>query len=206
MPKGITNFQRSWLTKVDSNGHHCLGAKNTPAHQTTCFALYAAKVYYMATQDWFKFSVMLNQRSKWKFPKLNLANHSKSHFSKPVSTYVNPTSHTDKSTEGTLQINAIYKVDNSYNEQVTAAEIQWAMKVEHRNYSYRSCDNISELFETMFPYEVSKDLSMSKGKISYVISDGLGPYFHQQPVKDITDSNAMFTLQFDETGNAQNKK
>ena len=32
------------------------------------------------------------------------------------------------------------------------------------------------MFQKMFPGDISKDFSMSKTKISYMISDGLGPY------------------------------
>ena len=50
-------------------------------------------------------------------------------------------------------------------------------------------------------------MTMSRTKVSYMISHGLGPYFHQQTVEDIQRiPNTYYTLHFDETTNAQSKK
>lgn len=47
---------------------------------------------------------------------------------------------------------------------------------------------------------------MGRHKLSYVISDGLGPYFLDQLVKDIKTSGWGYTLAYDETSNIQGKK
>ena len=47
---------------------------------------------------------------------------------------------------------------------------------------------------------------MSKSKVSYMISDGLRPYFRQEIARKITTDKIPYTIQFDETGTVQNKK
>ena len=71
---------------------------------------------------------------------------------------------------------------------------------------------VPELFQKMFPDSTiveytAKHMTMSRTKVSYMISHGLGPYFHQQTVEDIQRiANTCYTLHFDETTNAQSKK
>ena len=47
---------------------------------------------------------------------------------------------------------------------------------------------------------------MAHSKISYIVSHGLGPYFLNQMVTDVLDSNSYFTLHFDETVTNQSQK
>ena len=42
--------------------------------------------------------------------------------------------------------------------------------------------------------------------MSYLISDGLGPYFRQTLCHDISQSGHGYTIQYDETGNSQGRK
>ncbi|CAF2889007.1 unnamed protein product [Rotaria sp. Silwood2] len=57
----------------------------------------------------------------------------------------------------------------------------------------------------MFPdSKIATEFSISK-KISYVLSHGLGPYFHQQLIKSLK-RNGKFVLCFDEQTNNQNRK
>ena len=138
MPKEIKNFQRSWLTKVDSHGHKLLSwCKEHTSSPNHGFCSVCSKSLSCGNSGLFQ---ILNHAKSKERTETAKAKYGKSqqHFSKPVSTCVNRTSHTDRSTEEKLQINATYKVDKSYNEQVTAAEVQWAMKVAHNNYSDRS--------------------------------------------------------------------
>lgn len=80
------------------------------------------------------------------------------------------------------------------------------MQIASFGYSYRSCDGIGELFKLMFPGSYADQFTMSKSRMSYLISDGLGPYFRKEVSKNIQMSKCPFTIQFDETGNAQDKK
>ena len=58
----------------------------------------------------------------------------------------------------------------------------------------------------MFPGSFSEQFTMSKYKVSYRISDGLGPYFRRDIVKKIQVSKSPFTKKIDYSGNSQDKK
>lgn len=90
----------------------------------------------------------------------------------------------------------------------TKAEILWALKVCDSNFSFSSCDNLDELFQAMFPDSaVARSFKMGSSKVSYLISQGMGPFFIRQVIKDINDApNTMFTLHFDETTTIQGNK
>ena len=47
---------------------------------------------------------------------------------------------------------------------------------------------------------------MSRTKVSYLISDGLGPYLRQKLCHDMSHSGYGYTIQHDETGNSQGRK
>lgn len=73
-----------------------------------------------------------------------------------------------------------------YNEEVTSAEIQWALNVVQNKLSLNSCDKISETFKNMFPDSaIASKFKMGKTKCSYVIYHGLAPYFDQLLKDDI---------------------
>ena len=93
----------------------------------------------------------------------------------------------------------------SRSDQATRAELLWAMKVVHSHYSFSSCDGVKELFQAMFPGE-AENFTMSSSKVSYLISEATGPYFHDKMIDDINKSDAYFTVMYDETTNDQNKK
>jgi hypothetical protein len=93
-----------------------------------------------------------------------------------------------------------------FQEQVVKAETIWALTVAQRGYSYNSCDGIGDVFRYMFPdSKIAQQFSMQSKKISYVLSHGLGPYFHQELVKCLK-RNEKFVLCFDEQTNNQNRK
>jgi hypothetical protein len=95
----------------------------------------------------------------------------------------------------------------THTEQVTRAETLWCLKVASGNFSCSSCDGLSDIFQTMFPNDpVSKDISLSSSKVSYIISHGLDPYFHNILIDDIKKSSSFYTLEVDETTTEQMKK
>ena len=101
-----------------------------------------------------------------------------------------------KTTDSTLTI--------AYDEtDVIKAETVWALKVASSDMSYRSCDGIGATFESMFHCPVSKNFQLSRSKVSYVISDGLGPYFQNQLIYDVNSSKNPVTLHYDETTTTQ---
>ena len=94
----------------------------------------------------------------------------------------------------------------SEKDDATAAELIWSMKVTSSHFSYASYDDIKETFEAMFPGAVPKNFSLSSSKVSYMISDAIGPYFHKMLIDDIKLSNSPIVLLYDETTNAQHLK
>ena len=80
------------------------------------------------------------------------------------------------------------------------------MKVAASNYSYNSCEDLPELFHFMFPCPYTSDFTLSRSKASYVISDGLGPYFQELLCQTLRKEGNPYTLQFDETTTIQNQK
>ena len=44
---------------------------------------------------------------------------------------------------------------------------------------------------------------MSSSKVSYLVSEATGPYFKQVVADDVKNSGSPFTIQYDETTNAQ---
>ena len=87
--------------------------------------------------------------------------------------------------------------------KVATAEILWALKVAQSNYSYASSDGTTEIFR-MFPGETAEHFTMSRIKISYLLSDELRPYYRKEVCNFICEAGIPYTLQYDETSNSQN--
>ena len=68
-----------------------------------------------------------------------------------------------------------------------------------------TCDNIKLVLNAMFPGKIPANFTMSSSKLSYLISDGMGPYFNSLMVKDITKSQTPYPIHFDETTNNQGR-
>ena len=63
-------------------------------------------------------------------------------------------------------------------ENVTRAEIMWALEILMNNNSYRSCVGKDQLFTSMFPHSfIAQKFQLGKTKASYVICYGLAPFF-----------------------------
>ena len=98
-------------------------------------------------------------------------------------------------------------VKQSLADRTTNAEVLWMLKVCASDYSLNSCEDITKLFHNMFDCDVTqnKDFSLGRNKASYCISDGLSPVMLSSLCQDV-DSDTGFTILFDETTTAQNKK
>ena len=77
----------------------------------------------------------------------------------------------------------------SQQEKVTTAEALWALKTAASDYSFASADGTPQLFQNMFPGDVSANFTMSRTKMSYLIANGLGPFFRQKLCQDISKSS-----------------
>lgn len=59
----------------------------------------------------------------------------------------------------------------------------------------------------MFPdSRIATDMKISRTKVWYLLSDGMGPYFRRELADDLSSSNSNFSLHFDETTQAQIEK
>ena len=77
------------------------------------------------------------------------------------------------------------------------AEIRIALKAVEADWSYNSLDDISEFLMDIAPdSKILQKIHMKSSKLSYVVSHGLGPYFHNILVKDMKLAPS-FTLGLD---------
>ena len=58
----------------------------------------------------------------------------------------------------------------------------------------------------MFPGAIPNTFTMSSSKVSYLISEATGPFFHGLVVSDVKASKIPYSLQYDETTNKQVQK
>ncbi|CAF2078953.1 unnamed protein product [Rotaria magnacalcarata] len=114
---------------------------------------------------------------------------------------------TTSSTSSTHTIELVYpNKPLLFDDQVSQAEILWALKSVQNAFSYKNADDVGEVFRTMFPdSKIAQKFSIQHSKMSYSISHGLGPYFRDLLIKDIKNCE-RFVLCFDEETNNQNKK
>ena len=83
----------------------------------------------------------------------------------------------------------------------------WLTKTACGNFSLMSTDKIGDLFREMFPdSKIVAKFRLSRTSASYMISEGLSPYFTRKMIQDLLKSNLPFSLHFDETTNTQVKK
>ena len=93
----------------------------------------------------------------------------------------------------------------SAKDAITKAELIWAMRRVSSHFSYSASDNIKVVLHAMFPGKIPANFTMSSSKLSYLISDGTGPYFNSLMVKDMK-SQTPYSIHFDETTNDQGHK
>ena len=66
------------------------------------------------------------------------------------------------------------------------AEILWALKVVLSHFSFRSCAELSELFQVMFSdSEIASEFTLGKTKCFYLINYGLAPFFKDTLLREI---------------------
>lgn len=212
MPAGKTKFQESWREKEDSNGtiikkwckagssvylFDCLfcKSKNLKCDNNGEAALHThAKSKQHVKND----KLFRNQGQLFAITKPKQDDK--------VSSEVPSTSKI--ATSGNIQVQQIPELAFKYPvDEIIKAEIIWSLHVSVENNSFRSCDSIGGTFKAMFPDSVvAKKFSLSRTKVSYMLSDGIGPAFHQQITDDVKKSSAPFTILYDEATTTGGKK
>ena len=109
---------------------------------------------------------------------------------------------------GYIQVQQIQKLLFKYPvDEKIQEEIIWSLYVSVENNSFRPCDSIRGTFKAMFPDSaVANKFSLPRTKVSYMLSDGIGPVFHQQISDDVKKSSARFTVLYDEATTTGGKK
>ena len=86
-------------------------------------------------------------------------------------------------------------------ENITKAEIFWALYVSYKHYSYNSCSEIEQLFQKLFPdRSIAQKSTFRKTKASHNINYGLVPYFYDLVYSSVFQSDHIVAC-FDESLN-----
>lgn len=85
----------------------------------------------------------------------------------------------------------------SLDDKVLKAEVVMMLKGVESQYSYSSYSNMVSVLKKVDPDSpIIAKMSMKRDKVAYVVSHGLGPYFHKQTVVDAKQA-VGFTLGMD---------
>ena len=88
------------------------------------------------------------------------------------------------------------------NSSVLQAEVRWALKVVMSRYSKSSCNDVTELFKTMFPdSDIAKSFTCAKTKCRYMIVYDLALHFQSCLLDDLKDS-AYHVISYDKCFNS----
>lgn len=89
-------------------------------------------------------------------------------------------------------------------EAVIKAELLWVLKVVLSDFSAASSDDIKNIFNAMFPGEISSKFSMERTKLGYLLTEAIGPYSYKYLLQDV--GTAYYTIAYDETTNTESVK
>jgi len=177
MPAGHTKFSVAWLSHIDANaqtlGEWCRKGKDD-FHgycrfcdaQIKCDNAGKQQLLQHAKKDKHKQAIKYlqdNKQGKLFFPATSTS--------------------TSNSTSSTPKLETI-----NYSDASLVAEIYWLAKMAYCNFSMRSADHIGGIFQTMFPdSKIAANFSLNRTS-SYMIGEGLAPYFKNIIVEDFTKS------------------
>ena len=73
-----------------------------------------------------------------------------------------------------------------HKDIVTKSEVLRALKVVTSHFSYNSSKDLGEIFKAIFSENnIAKKLAIGFIKLSYLITCGLAPYFHEELLKSV---------------------
>ncbi|CAL1274781.1 unnamed protein product, partial [Larinioides sclopetarius] len=91
-------------------------------------------------------------------------------------------------------------------QDVLDAESLWSLKLIKSHFSYKSCNNVGNLFSKMFHDSIiARQFSMSERKAAYLCHFGIAPHFQNQVYEELRQLT-HFTALFDETLNKTNQQ
>ena len=87
-------------------------------------------------------------------------------------------------------------------DDVLNAEVLWAVKTVMSYFSANSSSNTGDLFRKMFPdSQIPQRFNCGKTKCTYFITHGFAPYFHNNSLSILRESDVKYVLSFDESFN-----
>ncbi|KAG0438055.1 hypothetical protein HPB47_017163, partial [Ixodes persulcatus] len=88
----------------------------------------------------------------------------------------------------------------SLRENVTRAETLFALSMVANSLPYTWADVATLTYPHMFPdSQIAKGFQCCRKKISYIISDGLGPYSKEKVVQELVQPEVFYSIMIDET-------
>lgn len=85
-------------------------------------------------------------------------------------------------------------------DRATLAETYFVLAVAIAGIPYSWGDTATSIFPLMFPdSKAAKEFQCGRKKVSYVVSDGLGPYFKKAVVDEFNKESVHYTIEIDET-------
>ena len=178
MPGGRTTFSNAWLSAVDSNGQRLSsgcrkGVDDYHAYCRFCDSEFLcdnsgkAQILQHVTNE--KHVQAVKPAMDDSQGKLFVL---QSQPSAGVSNHCDLPEHRGSSS-GQLSI-------INYKNASLQVEVIWLAKLASCNFSFRSVDNLGNTFKAMFlDSKIASSFSMGRSRASYVIEEGLGPYFIQ---------------------------
>lgn len=198
---GKCTFQKSWLIKADGNGYK-ISDWAAQKSESEVFCKLCAKTFSVS-----KGFEKIIQHSKGEkhteLCKISLApSQLQLTLSQPTRFCSEPTASSSSTTISSSSTIRLYSVRDSS----TTAELIWALKCISADYAFNSCVELKNTFIAMFPQLENQldNFSLSRTKATYLITDCLAPFFHQQLVSEMED--VLFSLCYDETTNSSGKK
>ncbi|XP_064482610.1 uncharacterized protein LOC135395308 [Ornithodoros turicata] len=103
------------------------------------------------------------------------------------------------SRQGLLDLKAL-EARTNVQESTSKAETIFALAVVGNSIPYTWGDVATMLYPSMFPDStVASNFQCGRKKLSYIISDGIGPYFKTEVVNELTRPNVFFAIMIDDT-------
>lgn len=92
------------------------------------------------------------------------------------------------------------------DDDVTTAEILWALEIVFNKMSLNSSDRTTTAMKRMFPdSKIALNFTLGKTKASYVINHGIAPYLRSCLQKEVEDCS-FYVISFDESLNKVSQK
>jgi hypothetical protein len=183
MPKNQTKFNTSWLCQTDVNNDSVkIWLKHGSTSTTFKCSLCKTTNLDCGNQGWKAIEQHMNNNKHKK-----ILDQWKKNLKFTVSTQPSSSSSISSSTLSSSNSIPILKTNKNKNkplslkEQITKAEILWSLNVAQKGFIYSSCDELNELFSSMFrDSAIATKFSIHANKMSYMVSHDLGPYFKKK--------------------------